>query len=159
MTIIDALNDIWTTILDVTALFIIPDWNSVVGMLPVLVLVGVVGPFLTFTMLGSVIYMVRKPRVKVVFEEGPRVAEVGEDGQPIFPSGLPHCRRHALIYQSGTVRCEQDGELLAVVCPMCGLGRDAEIDTCTNCGLVLQVKTRAIAIRTSGPRPGGAAAA
>ena len=159
MTIIDALNDIWTTILDVTALFIIPDWNSVVGMLPVLVLVGVVGPFLTFTMLGSVIYMVRKPRVKVQFEEGPRVAEVGEDGQPIFPPGLPHCRRHALIYQSGTVRCEQDGELLAVVCPMCGLGRDAEIDTCTNCGLVLQVKTRAIAIRTSGPRPGGAAAA
>jgi hypothetical protein len=159
VTIIDALNDIWTTILDVTALFIIPDWNSVVGMLPVLVLVGVVGPFLTFTMLGSVIYMVRKPRVKVQFEEGPRVAEVGEDGQPIFPRGLPHCRRHALIYQSGTVRCEQDGELLAVVCPMCGLGRDAEIDTCTNCGLVLQVKTRAIAIRTSGPRPGGAAAA
>jgi hypothetical protein len=159
VTIIDALNDIWTTILDVTALFIIPDWNSVVGMLPVLVLVGVVGPFLTFTMLGSVIYMVRKPRVKVQFEEGPRVAEVGEDGQPIFPPGLPHCRRHALIYQSGTVRCEQDGELLAVVCPMCGLGRDAEIDTCTNCGLVLQVKTRAIAIRTSGPRPGGAAAA
>jgi hypothetical protein len=159
VTIIDALNDIWTTILDVTALFIIPDWNSVVGMLPVLVLVGVVGPFLTFTMLGSVIYMVRKPRVKVEFEEGPRVAEVGEDGQPIFPPGLPHCRRHALIYQSGTVRCEQDGELLAVVCPMCGLGRDAEIDTCTNCGLVLQVKTRAIAIRTSGPRPGGAAAA
>jgi hypothetical protein len=157
--IVDALNDIWTTILNVTALFVIPDWNSVVAMLPVLILIGVVGPFLTFTMLGSLIYLVRKPRVKLQFEDGPRVAEVGEDGQPIFPSGLPHCRRHSLIYRSGVVRCEQDREPLAVTCPMCGLGRDAEIDTCTNCGLVLQVKQRAIAIRTSGPRPGGAAAA
>ena len=159
MTIIDALNEIWTTILNVTALFVIPDWNALVGLLPVFILIGVVGPFITFTMLGSVIYMVRKPRVKVQFEEGPRVAELGNDGRPIFPPGLPHCRRHALIYPSGTVRCEQDRELLAVTCPMCGLGRDAEIDTCTNCGLVLNVKSRAIAIRTSGPRPGGAAAA
>jgi hypothetical protein len=159
VTIIDALNDIWTTILDVTALFVIPDWNALVALLPVFVLVGVVGPFLTFTMLGSLVYIARKPRVKVQFEEGPRVAEIGEGDRPVFPPGLPHCRRHSLIYPSGTVRCEQDGELLAVTCPMCGLGRDAEIDTCTNCGLVLDVKSRAIAIRTSGPRPGGAAAA
>jgi hypothetical protein len=159
VTIIDALNDIWTKILEVTSLFIIPDWNSVIAMLPVLIFIGVVGPFLTFTLLGMLIYLVRKPRLKMQFEEGPRVAELGADGQPIFPPGLPHCRRHALIYRSGVTRCEQDGELLAVTCPMCGLGRDAVIDTCTNCGLVLQVKTRAIAVRTSGPRPGGAAAA
>jgi hypothetical protein len=157
--IIDALNDIWTTILNVTALFVIPDWNSVIAMLPVLVFIGVVAPFITFTMLGMVIYLVRKPRVKVQFQDGPRVADVAEDGTPIFPPGLPHCRRHSLIYPSGVVRCEQDHELLAVMCPMCGLGRDAEIDTCTNCGLVLHVKTRAVAIRTTGPRPGGAAAA
>jgi hypothetical protein len=157
--IVDALNDIWTTILEVTALFVIPDWNSVIAMLPVLILVGVVGPFLTFTMLGALIYLIRKPRVKVTFEEGPQVAEVGADGNPIFPPGLPHCRRHSLIYPSGLVRCEQDGELLAVSCPMCGLGRDAAIDTCSNCGLVLKVKSRAIAVRTTGPRPGGAAAA
>lgn len=159
MTIIDALEDIWTKILDVTALFVTPDWNAIVAMLPLLILIGVVGPFITFTMLGSVIYLVRKPRVKVQFAEGPRVAEIGADGQPIFPPGLPFCRRHSLIYPSGVLRCEQEGELLAVTCPMCGLGRDAEIDTCTNCGLVLKVKSRAIAIRTSGPKPGGAAAA
>jgi hypothetical protein len=159
VTIIDALEDLWTKILDVTALFITPDWNAIVAMLPVLVFIGIVGPFITFTLLGSVIYLVRKPRVKVQFDEGPRVAEVGADGQPIFPPGLPFCRRHSLIYPSGFLRCEQDNDLLAVTCPMCGLGRDAEIDTCTNCGLVLKVKSRAIAIRTSGPRPGGAAAA
>jgi hypothetical protein len=43
---------------------------------------------------------------------------------------------------------------------MCGLGRSALIDTCTNCGLVLKVKTKAVAVRTTaGPKPGGAAAA
>jgi hypothetical protein len=159
VTIIDALGDIWTKILEVTALFITPDWNAIIGMLPLLILLGVVGPFVTFTMLGMLIYQVRKPRTKVEFEEGPRFAEIGADGNPIFPPGLPHCRRHGLIYPSGVTRCEREGELLAVTCPMCGLGRDAEIETCTNCGLVLKVKSRAIAIRTSGPRPGGAAAA
>ena len=40
---------------------------------------------------------------------------------------------------------------------MCGLGRSALVDTCTNCGLVLKVKPRAIAVRpTAGPKPGGA---
>jgi hypothetical protein len=159
VTIIDALEDLWTKILDVTALFITPDWNAIVAMLPILVFIGIVGPFITFTLLGSVIYLVRKPRVKVQFDEGPRVAEVGADGQPIFPPGLPFCRRHSLIYPSGFLRCEQDNDLLAVTCPMCGLGRDAEIDTCTNCGLVLKVKSRAVAVRTSGPKPGGAAVA
>ena len=43
---------------------------------------------------------------------------------------------------------------------MCGLGRGRGVDTCGNCGLVLNVKTRAVAVRaTAGPKPGGAAAA
>jgi hypothetical protein len=43
---------------------------------------------------------------------------------------------------------------------MCGLGRLALVDTCTSCGLILKVKTHAVAVRTTaGPKPGGAAAA
>jgi hypothetical protein len=43
---------------------------------------------------------------------------------------------------------------------MCSLGRSALIETCTNCGLVLKVVPRAVAVRsTAGPKPGGAAAA
>ena len=96
----------------------------------------------------------------MTFEEGPRVAEIGPGGDPIFPVGLPHCRRDVLVYPSGTVRCERCRDELAVICPMCSLGRPAIIDTCTNCGLVLKVKPRAVAVRTtSGPKPGGAAAA
>ena len=160
MNLVDVLNAIWSQILQVTSLFVIPDWGQVIAALPVVVVLGLVAPFLTFLALGTVIYQLRRPRVKVRFEEGPRVAEIGADGQPIFPVGLPHCRRDSLVYPSGTLRCERCHDDLAVVCPMCSLGRSALIDTCSNCGLVLKVKSRAVAVRASaGPRPGGAAIA
>lgn len=160
MSIGDALNQLWNTILGIMAMFMIPDWNSVIGLLPLLIFLGIVGPLVTLLPLGVLIYQVRKPRVKVGFEEGPQVARIGADGEPIFPSGLPYCRRDGLIYPSGTLRCERCHDDLAVSCPMCGLGRPALLDTCTNCGLILRVKPRAIAVgRSVGPKPGGAAAA
>ena len=160
MTIIDSLNQLWSTILQTIALFVIPDWNAIIGLLPILIFLGIVGPLMTLLPLGIIAYQIRKPRVKVDFVEGPQLAQIDADGQPIFPPGLPHCRRDALIYPSGTVRCDRCHDELAVICPMCGLGRPAIIDTCTNCGLVLKVNPRAVAVRTtSGPRPGGAAAA
>lgn len=160
MTITDALSDLWNTILETTSLFVIPDWGELIGLLPVFIFLGVVGPLLTLLPLGILVYQARKPRVKVQFVEGPRVAEIGAGGEPVFPSGLPHCRRHGLVYPSGTVVCDRDGEDLAVVCPMCQLGRTARIDTCSNCGLVLNVKNRPVPVRASaGPKPGGAAAA
>lgn len=160
MNIIDVLNQIWTQILDVTAVFVTPDWGALIGLLPVFIMIGLIGPFLTFLILGSVIYLVRKPRVRITFEEGPRVAEIGPGGEPVFPVGLPFCRRDSVVYPSGTLRCETCRDDLGVTCPMCGLGRSALLDTCTNCGLVLKVNTRAVAVhKTAGPKPGGAAAA
>jgi len=157
---IDVLNQIWTQVLRVTSLFVIPDWGAIIGLLPVLIVIGVIAPFLTFTMLGALIYLARKPRVKVRFAEGPRVAEIGPGGEPLFPVGFPHCRRHALIYPSGTIFCERDQEDLAVICPMCSLGRSARVDTCSNCGLVLKVVNHPVVVRSSaGPKAGGAAAA
>lgn len=160
MNLVDALNGVWNTILQVSALFVTPDWGALIRLLPVFIFLGVVGPLLTFTVLGSLAYMIGKPRTSVTFEEGPRTAEIGADGQPVFPPGLPYCRTHALVFPSGTTRCDVGQELLSVTCPMCGLGRQAIVDTCSNCGLVLKVKPRAVAVRTSaGPKPGGAAAA
>ena len=160
MSIAETLDQIWTEILNATSLFVMPDWNSIIQMLPILIFLGVVGPMLTFTALGSLIYVARKPRVKVAFEEGPRVALLDASGEPVYPVGLPHCRRDSVVYPSGTNHCETCHDPLTVVCPMCGLGRLALVDTCTNCGLVLQVKPKAIAVRSSsGPKPGGAAVA
>lgn len=160
MNLVDVLDQLWTQILDVIAIFVTPDWSFLIGLLPIIVLLGAVMPFLTFLALGTVIYLIRKPRVKLTFEEGPQRAEIGPGGEPIFPIGQPHCRRDAIVYPSGTLRCEICHDELAVVCPMCSLGHSALVDTCTNCGLVLKVKPNAIAIRTSGgPKPGGAAVA
>ena len=62
MNIVDVLNQIWTQILEITALFVTPDWAFVISLLPILILLGVVGPFVTGLMLGTVVYLVRKPR-------------------------------------------------------------------------------------------------
>lgn len=157
---VDVLNGVWNQILEVTSLFVMPDWGGLIALLPVLVVLGLVAPFLTFLALGVFIYLVRKPRVRVDFVEGPRVAEIGPGGEPVFPVGLPYCRRDALIYPSGSHRCDQCRDQLSVICPMCGLGRSAVVDTCSNCGLVLKVKSRAVVVSASrGPKPGGAAAA
>jgi hypothetical protein len=158
--LVDVLNGVWNQILEITSLFVMPDWGGLIGLLPVLVVLGLVAPFLAFLALGTVIYLVRKPRIRVNFEEGARIAELGPGGEPVFPVGLPYCRRDALIYPSGTHRCERCHDQLAVICPMCGLGRSAIIDTCSNCGLVLKVKSRSLVVPASkGPKPGGAAAA
>ena len=160
MNVIDALNGLWNTILDITEMFVIPNWVDVVGLLPLLIFLGVLGPLLTFTILGILVYQVAKPRAKLAIEEGPQVARSGADGQPIFPPGLPFCRTHGLIFPTGTVRCDRGGEDLSVICPMCGLGRPAGIDTCPNCGLVLNVKNRPVPLGSKvGPKPGGAAVA
>lgn len=160
MSITDTLSQLWDTVLEVTSLFVLPDWGALIGLLPIFILLGVVGPLVTFTMLGILGYQIAKPRTSVKFVEGPRVAEIAADGQPVFPPGLPFCRRDNLVYASGGARCDTCGDDLAVTCPMCQLGRPAAIDTCSNCGLVLNVKSRAVALRpNTGPKPGGAAAA
>ena len=160
MNLVDVLNGVWNQILEITSVFVLPDWGGLIGLLPVLILLGLVAPFLTFVGLGTVIYLLRKPRVRLTYEEGPRIAEIGPGGEPVFPAGLVYCRRDGLIYPSGTNRCERCHDRLAVTCPMCGLGRPAHIDTCTNCGLVLKVKSRSVVVQASaGPKAGGAAAA
>ena len=157
MNLVDVLNGVWNQILEITSLFVMPDWGGLIGLLPVLVVLGLVAPFLTFVALVTGIYLVRKPRIRVSYQEGPRAAELGPGGEPVFPVGLPYCRRDTLVYPSGTLRCERCHDQLAVICPMCGLGRSALVDTCTNCGLILKVKNRSVVVPASaGPKPGGA---
>ena len=61
MSMTDALDQVWNTILEITAMFVIPDWGALIALLPVFIFLGVVGPLITFTMLGSLIYLIRKP--------------------------------------------------------------------------------------------------
>jgi hypothetical protein len=157
--ILDQLAALWGQIIDVASRFVIPDWGAVVALLPVLLAVLVIGPALTLVVAAWLVYGVRKPRPKVSIDEGPRRVELAADGSPRYPVGLPYCVRDGLVYASGTTRCPECGDDLAVVCPMCGLGRSACSGTCGNCGLVLRVEERTRIMRPVGPPPGGAAVA
>lgn len=160
MTVIDHLNQLWTGLLDFLSHLVIPDWGALIGLLPIFLVLGVIGPIASILALAWFIYMVRRPMAPVSYEEGPRPAPLDADGRPVFPVGLPHCLSEGLIYPSGATRCPNDGNELWVVCPMCNLGRSAGVETCGECGLVLKVRNRPVAIGPiAGPPPGGAAIA
>jgi hypothetical protein len=159
VSVIDHLNQVWNTVLGLLSKVVIPDWGALINLLPIFLVLGVLGPIFSILVLGWVIYLVRRPRTSVRYSEQVRAAPLDASGAPVFPPGLPHCLRHALIFPSGTGRCAEDGEELWVTCPMCGLGRSAQIRTCGNCGLVLNVKNRERIVAASGPPPGGAAIA
>lgn len=156
---IDSLQNAWHSFLDLITGLVIPDWGALIGLLPVFLLFGVIMPILTLIVLVWVLYVLRKPRARVKFAEGPRAAAVGPAGQPIFPSGEPFCTRDRLIYASGTTECDTCQQPLTVLCPKCSVGRSASLSTCGNCGLVLRLAPRARVLRPAGPPQGGAAAA
>ncbi len=156
---IEHLDTLWNQLIDVASKLVIPDWGALVGLLPVFLVIGMLGPILTVGLLAWLSYAIRRPRAKVRLDEGPRLVPLHASGRPVAPVGEPYCLRDDLIYPSGTTRCTACGDDLAVRCPMCGLGRSAHVETCGNCGLVLRIETRARVARPAGPPPGGAAVA
>lgn len=150
---------LWSDFLGFLSKLIIPDWGALIALLP-LFIVGPIMLYLLFALGSWTWFTIRKRRPKVrLLEDAPRQAAVDSAGLPVFPRGLPYCRRDALVYPSGSTRCDLCGDELGVECPMCGLARPAAIDTCGNCGLVLKIEPRTRVLRPAGPPPGGAAAA
>ncbi|HEV8544913.1 MAG TPA: hypothetical protein VGQ64_01355 [Candidatus Limnocylindrales bacterium] len=159
MTILDQIQKFWSDFLAFISTLVIPDWAGLIALLPVFVTIGLVGPLLTLAVLGWLGYGVTKPRVKVTYDEGTRVAPLDYLGRPIIPAGEPYCLTDGLIYATGATRCDRDGSRLSVRCPKCNLVRDAAVDTCGNCGLVLKIEPRAMIVAADRPPPGGAAVA
>lgn len=155
---LDALQQLWQRILEITTTFVIPDWGELVALLPYFLLFGVAAPIFTLLILGWVIYLVRKPRTKISLEVAPLRAPMVA-GKPDYPAGEPYCPIDQLIYPFGALTCDVCRRDLLVRCPKCSSGRLAHISTCGNCGLVLKIENRARALRPVGPPPGGAAAA
>lgn len=92
---IDALQQAWHGLLQAISGIIIPDWGALVGMLPIFLLIGVVGPLVSLLVLGWFIYIVRAPRAKLAIVEGPVLAET-VNGEAVFPSGEPYCPNDSL---------------------------------------------------------------
>ena len=154
---LEQLNEMWSSFIEATSAFVIPDWGQLIGLLPVLLIIGVVGPLLTIIILFWLRYWIVKPRVSAGYADTRRLAAIGDDGQPIFPAGEPYSLRERMIYESGATRSES-GEELLVACPKCGLVRSAAIDTCGNCGLSFTITPPTRTIRPAAPPPGGRAA-
>jgi hypothetical protein len=160
VSIVDQLNQIWNQILELTSKVVSPDWGAVIGLLPILIVVGLIGPLISLIVLVWMIYFVRKPRARLKLLEGPRPALL-EAGEPVYPTGYPYCARDGLIYPGGATVCDSCRDELVVTCPKCGIGRQARFDTCENCGLILKIDKHAQTrhLQPAGPPPGGAAAA
>jgi hypothetical protein len=156
--ILQTLDQIWTNLLAFSATFVTPDWGQLIGLLPVLLLIFVVGPILTILVLAWGHYAFHRPRARRVFASARRAAPLDADGRPVFPSGEPHSPSEGVIYEAGAVR-SASGEDLVVGCPKCGLVRSVVLDTCGNCGLSFTLKPTTRSLRAAAPPPGGAAAA
>jgi hypothetical protein len=155
----DAIGQIFQGLITFLEPFLIPDWRALIDLLPVLLVIGVVGPLLSLLVFGWVLYFLGKPRSRIPYAEPqPRPAEI-EEGDPVYPAGEPYCAYNRLVFPPGTTRCSECERDLAVTCPKCGTGRQAWIDTCGTCGLVLRIDRTVPVLRPAGPPPGGAAVA
>ena len=155
----DAIGQLFQGLIDFLEPLLIPDWRALLDLLPLLLLLGVVGPIISLLVLGWFVYIVGRPRSRIPYQApAPQPARLVE-GQPVYPQGEPYCTIDRLVYPFGATRCETCGRDLAVVCPKCGTGRQAYVGTCGTCGLVLKIDRGVPALRPAGPPPGGAAAA
>lgn len=159
MNVVDQISKLWSDFLAFLSRLVIPDWAGLINLLPVLVLIGLVGPLLTLALLAWLGYGVTKPRTQVTYEEGARPAPRDHLDRPIIPAGEPYCPRDGLIYPFGTQRCDADKTRLLLRCPKCEVVREASVATCGNCGLTLSAKPRALIVARDAPPPGGAAVA
>jgi hypothetical protein len=159
VSVLDQISQLWSDFLGFISKLVIPDWAGLIQLLPLLVLIGIVGPLLSLALLAWLGYGITKPRVTVRYDEGTKVAPLDHLGRPILPAGEPYCPVDGLIYPAGATRCDVDRTTLLVRCPKCEVVRAAGQSTCGNCGLKLNLQPRAMIVSTDGPPPGGAAIA
>jgi hypothetical protein len=157
--VLDAIGQFFQSILTFITPILLPDWTALVGLFPILLLIGVVGPLVSLLAFGWVVYFLGKPRSRIPYVEPQPVPARIVDGAPVYPAGEPYCAFDRLVMPPGITQCPNCNRDLAVTCPKCGTGRQAWIDTCGTCGLVLRIDHTVPALRPAAPPPGGAAAA
>lgn len=153
--------DPWTAFLQWLQTIIVPDWTGLIQLLPILLIVGVVGPGLSLLAVYWIYARMTSRRGKVRFDEPtPEPAQLGANGLPIFPPNAPYCQTHALIYPATAAVCDVDREELHVRCPVDETVRVAGQQLCRTCGTryELGASLSPIVIRHHGRPPAGGAA-
>jgi hypothetical protein len=153
--------DPWTGFLNWLETIIIPDWEGLLALLPILLILGVVGPGLTILAAYWIYHRLKRRRGRVrTGEPEPVAATIGEDGLPEYPPNVPYCPQHQLLYPATARRCEIDGQELFVRCPIDDMTRVASQDLCRVCGTRYQLgaSLAPVVVRRSGRPPEGGAA-
>ena len=155
--------DPWTAFLQWLQTIIIPDWNGLIGLLPILLILGVVGPGLSLLTLYWLYVRATNRRGKVrTADPEPAEALLAADGTYTYPPNAPYCPTHHLIYPPTVRECNIDGEELLVRCPVDDSVRVAGQQLCRTCGTRYQLGaalTPLVVERRGRPPAGGAAVA
>lgn len=153
--------DPWTAFLEWLQSIIIPDWNGLIQLLPILLIVGLIGPILSLLAAYWIYVRLRTRRGHVrTAEPEPVAARMDDQGNPVFPPNTPYCPTHALLYPQTAKRCEIDGTELLVRCPVDDNVRVAGQELCRVCGTRYQLGASAapVVVRRQGRPPEGGAA-
>lgn len=153
--------DPWTAFLQWLQTIIIPDWNGLIALLPLMLIVGVIGPGLSLIALYWVYVQVtnRRGKVRVGDPEPVAVAQLA-DGSYDYPANAPYCPTHHLVYPATMRECPIDGEELLVRCPVDSSVRVASQQLCRTCGTRYQLgaSLAQLVVRRRGVPPAGGAA-
>jgi hypothetical protein len=153
--------DAWTAFLDWLSTILIPDWNGLIGLLPILLILGVVGPGLSLLVLYWLYARLNQRRGKVRWDDPEPVAvEASADGTYAYAANVPYCPTHHLVFPPTARECAVDGEELRVRCPIDDAVRVAGQQVCRSCGTRYQLgaSLAPIVIRRRGNPPAGGAA-
>jgi hypothetical protein len=155
--------DPWTAFLDWLTTVLVPSWGELIGLLPYVLVIGVLGPILTLLALGWAWHLLTRQRARVRRRAAEAVpAPLDAHGLPVFPVNTPYCVEHALIHPPRARTCEVDRADLLVTCPTDGTVRAAEVQTCATCGTSYRLGATApalLVVGSDGPPEGGAAVA
>jgi hypothetical protein len=92
---------------------LLPDWGGLMNLLPILLILGMLGPALTLLAIYWFYVRVTTRRGRVRIDD-PEPAPAPRDaaGEPVYPANVPYCPTHAMIYPPNGQTCEVDGEAL-----------------------------------------------
>ena len=155
------LNAWWNQVLSILTVVLSPDWSALVAWVPLLLIIGVMGPILTLVLVGWAHHLLISRRPRVVYDEPEaRAPEHLADGTPVVPPNVPYCGRDDLLFPARTTTCSVCHDELTVRCPVDGAVRPATQQTCRACGTkyVLGAGLDPLTVRSSAHPPSGGAA-
>jgi hypothetical protein len=153
--------DPWTAFLEWLSTILIPDWNGLIALLPLLIILGVTGPGISLLVLYWMYVRAREKRGKVRYDDPqPMLIAANADGSYAYPPNAPYCPTHHLVYPPTAHECDIDRGDLLVRCPVDDTVRPAGQQLCRSCGTRYQLgaSLAPVVVRKHGTPPAGGAA-